>query len=313
MKRATFTDRTNEFVTISTYGEIIRHSVKDSQLLSETLLANAKYDFRDLYIKPDGTIYAVSYSGSLIIIRPNGRMEEHPLTTAIHPFRIFIPSDNALIIAAEQSILLYDDKQQKVVKTMPLQFSTKVAGNKDDEVVLFDQAGKMYLIDKTLSTITSQSLPFLQPVMSYIYQTNTGRAAYGTVDGTIYYFDSKGKMQKLVGHRSRVSRLKFYEDQLLSVSYDGTARFWDVASEKIEPITLLQSDQWIISSSYGSNRDYAWTGDANGNLTLTLIQPDLMAQNVQNSLKRDFTQEEWAYYIGSKIPYESFLSKRKGL
>ena len=313
MKRATFTDRTNEFVTISTYGEIIRHSVKESQLLSETLLANAKYDFRDLYIKPDGTIYAVSYSGSLIIIRPNGRMEEHPLTTAIHPFRIFIPSDNALIIAAEQSILLFDDKQQKVVKTMPLQFSTKVAGNKDDEVVLFDQAGKMYLIDKTLSTITPQSLPFLQPVMSYIYQTNTGRAAYGTVDGTIYYFDSKGKMQKLVGHRSRVSRLKFYEDQLLSVSYDGTARFWDVASEKIEPITLLQSDQWIISSSYGSNRDYAWTGDANGNLTLTLIQPDLMAQNVQNSLKRDFTQEEWAYYIGSKIPYESFLSKRKGL
>ena len=312
-KRSTFIDRPNDFVTISTYGEIVRHSMKQNQLYSETLLSNEKYDFRDMYIRPNGTIYAVSYTGCLIIIRPNGKIEEHSLPTAIHPFRIFIPSDNSLIITAEQSLLLFDEKQLKVVKTMPLNFSTKVAGNKDDEVILFDQTGKMYTVDKTLSTITPQALPFLQPVMSYIYQTSTGRAAFGTVDGTIYYFDSKGKMQKLIGHRSRVSRLKFYNDQLLSVSYDGTARFWDLSSEKIAPITLLQSNQWIISSAYEDNSEYAWTGDANGNLTLTLIQPDLMAQNVQNSLKRDFTQEEWAYYIGSKIPYESFLSKRKGL
>ena len=313
VKRVSLEDHPNEFVTASTYGEIIRHSIKQSQLQSETLLSNEKYDFRDIYIRPNGTIYAVSYTGSLVVIQPNGKVEDHLLPTAIHPFRIFIPSENSLIITAEKSIMLFDEKQQKVVKTLPLQFSTKVAGNKDDEVVLFDLTGKMYIVDKTLSTITPQPLPFLQPVMSYIYQSSTGRAAYGTVDGTIYYFDSKGKMQKLVGHRSRVSRLKFYNDQLLSTSYDGTARFWDVSSEKIDPITLLQSNQWIISSSFGNDRGYAWTGDANGNLTLTVIQPDLMAQNVKNGLKRDFTQEEWAYYIGSKVPYESFLSKQKGL
>lgn len=309
MKESKISGSANDFITVSTYGEISRHSMRQDQLHSVSLMADEKYDFRDVTIGGDGTIYAISYTGMLVIGHPNGRIEELPLPTAVHPFHIFDRYDNTLLITAEQSVLLFDTSQRKVVKTLPLHFNASMAGARNDEILLFDQTGKMYAVDKNVSTITPQSLPFLQPVMSYVYQQSTGRSAYGTIDGTIYYFDAKGKMQRLVGHRSRVSRLNFYKDQLFSTSYDGTVRFWNITSEKIEPTTVLQSDQWIISSSFDENNIYSWTGDLNGNLTQTLIQPELMAENVRKSLKRNFSQEEWAYYIGNNIPFESFISK----
>lgn len=308
MKQSIVPGRTNEFITVSTYGEISRNRLNKDQLSSEQLFADEKYDFRDLYIDKDGTIYAVSFNGVLIERRTNGRVEEYPLSTAIHPFRLFKRQDNTLLITAEQSVMLFDVNQHKIVKTLPLHFSTSVAGIRNDEIVLFDQTGKMFVVDKDVNTITQQTLPFMIPIMSYGYQPSTGRSAFGAIDGTIYYFDSDGKMQRLVGHRSRISRLNFNNDQLFSTSYDGTVRFWNITSEKIEPTTVLQSDQWIISSAFdGTN--YSWTGDLNGNLTQTLIQPEMMAENVHKSLKRNFTQEEWIYYIGNNIPYESFISK----
>jgi hypothetical protein len=36
----------------------------------------------------------------------------------------------------------------------------------------------------------------------------------------------------------------------------------------------------------------------------------MMVQRIKSKLKRDFTQNEWNYYIGEKIPYESFLSPK---
>ena len=54
-----------------------------------------------------------------------------------------------------------------------------------------------------------------------------------------------------------------------------------------------------------------WTGDKEGNLTLTFIMPQIMADEVHKKLTRNFTHEEWAYYIGNKIPYETFISKAK--
>jgi hypothetical protein len=34
----------------------------------------------------------------------------------------------------------------------------------------------------------------------------------------------------------------------------------------------------------------------------------MMVDIIRNKLKRDFTKEEWNYYIGDKVPYESFRS-----
>jgi hypothetical protein len=38
---------------------------------------------------------------------------------------------------------------------------------------------------------------------------------------------------------------------------------------------------------------------------------ELMADKVLANLKRNFTQEEWEYYIGNQIPFETFINKGK--
>jgi len=35
-----------------------------------------------------------------------------------------------------------------------------------------------------------------------------------------------------------------------------------------------------------------------------------MVERIRQKLKRDFTKDEWNYFIGEKIPYESFISTK---
>ena len=309
---------TDNVLTVSTYGEIALHNTSDNQLKSETILADGRYDFRDVAISNDNTFYAISYSGELVKgnlfkgqeSKVKG-LEIIEMPGVVHPYRIFNRPGNLLLITAEQSVVLFDPATQKIVKSLDLDFKANVSGKKKDNIILFDGQGQMYSIDKDLSHITQQPLPFRQPIMSYTYQPESGRSAYGTIDGTIYYIDAQGNMQRLIGHRSRVSRVKFYGDKLYSTSYDGTVRFWNVDNNKIEPITVLNSGQWIISSNFDEEKQQLWTGDKEGNLTLTFIMPQIMADEVHKKLTRNFTHEEWAYYIGNKIPYETFISKAK--
>ena len=67
--------------------------------------------------------------------------------------------------------------------------------------------------------------------------------------------------------------------------------------------------QAIICLSFDKSSRNIWTGDQHGNLTETLVDIPEMAKRLKASLKRDLTREEWNYYIGRSIPYETFKGK----
>ena len=94
-----------------------------------------------------------------------------------------------------------------------------------------------------------------------------------------------------------------------TTSYDGTVKAWDLSNDKIEPMDVINSDSWLMSTSLDGSGNYLWTGDQNGYLTRTLITVSEMAKYIKESVSRNLTQEEWAYYIGHNIPYESFIGK----
>ncbi len=299
----------SSFIAISTYGQITKNTMLNGQLQSKTILADSRYDFRDLLLGDDDKIFALSYNGHLLSGQP-GQLVDYPLTGANNCFRLFRFNKEYLTVVSEQCVYLIDANTMKTVKTLPLNFKTHVAGEKRDMLCLFDEKGQMYTVNENLTKITQQALPFRQPIMSYTYQWATGKEAYGTCDGVIYLRDNKGTLSKLVGHRSRVSRVKFAGDLLYSTSYDGTVRFWNINSEKIEPMTILKSNQWVICFAVDDTKNFIWTGDQKGSVNQTMISVDLMAEKVHNNLKRDFTAEEWSYYIGNNVPYESFKAKR---
>ena len=99
-------------------------------------------------------------------------------------------------------------------------------------------------------------------------------------------------------------------NRLFSSSYDGTINLWIATSEKIEPITLYTSKNWILYFTYDRSKNYLWLGDQKGNLSQVLISVPMMVDRIKHNLKRNFTKDEWNYYIGEKIPYESFISPK---
>lgn len=297
------------FMSISTYGEIMRHTKVNDNLKTSTVYSNKDLDFRDIYINKERTFYAVSHTGQLVVSKENGKVHVVNIDGAIHPFRIFTIKEDELIVTAEQSVHIIDARTLRPIRTLPLGFKTSIAGWKNGQIVLFDRSGNMYLLNKDISKAVKQPLPFKGRVMSYNYNSQTKQQAFGMYDGTIYYFEPSGKMHKLVGHNSRVSRINYDRTRLYSSSYDGTVKFWNISSEKIEPINIINSRQWIISLSFDLTKKFVWTGDQNGNLTETMIDVAEMAKRVKANLKRNLTHEEWNYYIGKNIPYETFIGK----
>lgn len=311
--KTTIIPGTKSFMSISTYGEIMKHTETNGTLKTNTVFSNNSYDFRDIYFTQERTFYAVSHTGHIVVSKENGPVHVFSIDGAVHPFRTFQLNDDEIVITAEQSVHVLDARTLKPVRTLPLTFKTSVAGWKNGQVALFDQTGNMYLLDKGITKATKQSLPFKGRVMSYNYNSITNQQAFGMYDGTIYYFEPSGKMHKLVGHNSRVSRINFDQTRLYSSSYDGTVKYWNIKSEKIDPIDIINSRQWIISLSFDLSKKFIWTGDQNGNLTKTMIDISEMAKRVKANLKRNLTREEWNYYIGKNIPYEEFVGKEAKL
>ena len=73
--------------------------------------------------------------------------------------------------------------------------------------------------------------------------------------------------------------------------------------EQIKPITLFQSGSWLTDFIFGTDKNYIWTGEHNGTVTEYLISLPKIAQRLRQNVKRNFTREEWNYYVGKGIPY----------
>ena len=44
-------------------------------------------------------------------------------------------------------------------------------------------------------------------------------------------------------------------------------------------------------------------GEHDGTITLSLISLPKIAQRLRQNVRRNFTQDEWNYYVGKGIPY----------
>ena len=101
----------------------------------------------------------------------------------------------------------------------------------------------------------------------------------------------------------QVTKLKFNGKRLYSSSYDGKLLFWMTNDQQIKPITLFQSSSWLTDFVFSTDKDYIWTGEQNGTVNEYLISLPKIANRLSQKVKRDFTQEEWKYYVGKGIPF----------
>lgn len=298
----------NRLVSVSNYGEILLNERRGNQLKTTALYNNPDYDFRDvIIIKNSGNIYAVSRTGHLVVIAQNSKAPVViPLENIVHPMRVHDINENNLLIIGESSIGVLDMKRNIITSVKQLPFKVTMGSRKNGLPLLFDNQGRMHLVSG-FDNITTERVPVEGKVTAFCESKNTGMEAYGMIDGTIWLKDKNGKMQKLIGHLSRISKMKMNGRRLYSSSYDGSVNLWICDNDKIEPMPLLQTDNWIMHFQLDSTKETFWMCDAKGNLTAVNISINKMVEAMKKQLKRNLTTEEWNYYIGQNVPYETFI------
>jgi WD40 repeat protein len=307
VSRVEWNKEKKQLVSVSTYGEIFTHERQNGQLVSHRLFKDNNYDFRDAYTSyTNGTIYAISRTGNLVILR-SGKTEIFPLNQVAKPFGLNnMNNEKQLLIVGEKSLALLDLSTDKIIGTRQLDFQIKCVGRVDNKPLLFDDQGRMHVVN-SLNDLETSVVPVPGRITSFASSKNQHLSAYGTMDGTIYLIDGSGAVRQLVGHRSRVTKIKFNGNRLYSSSYDGQLLFWAVNANQIRPITLFQSNSWLLDFTYDTDKDFIWVGDANGNLTENLISMKMIQERLRKNLGRNFTQDEWDYFIGKSIPFRSLI------
>ena len=298
----------DRLLTVSTYGEIFAHSEQDGQMHTTRLMSDKHYCFRDVFTAKNGKAYAISHTGHLVII-DGDKTRVIYLEDVARPFSLQNVNDSRqLLIIGENSIALLDLATERVIGTRRLDFSVACTSRRDYKPLLFDHHGGMHLFN-SLDNISNEQVPAQGQVTAFASSKNEHLSAYGMSDGTIWLIDSsrtdKSHMtHKLVGHLSQVTKMKFNGKRLYSCSYDGKLLFWLTNDAQIKPITLFQSGSWLTDFHFSSDKDYIWTGEHNGTITQFLISLPKIAQQLRKNVKRNFTQEEWNYYVGRGIPYK---------
>lgn len=299
----------NMMVTASDYGEIMIHQKFGDKLRSSLIFNDKQYDFRFLTVSQLGDILAVSRTGHLIIIRNLKAKTIIPLEMINHPTRIDMMNNGEYyLVSGENTLALLDGKTYKLISFRELDFRITSASRVDYKPLLFDDKGKMHVVE-SIDKINTTVIPVSGKVTSYASSKTSKLQAYGMNDGTIYLIDKHGKITRLQGHRSRVSKIKINNTDLYSSSYDGLLNLWVTTNEKIEPMTLFSTGSWIYTFTFDNSKNSVWTGDQRGNITEATISVPLMKERLQKKIKRDFTSDEWNYFIGQNVPYEPFIHK----
>ena len=294
--------KSGNLLTVSTYGELFSHSIHDNRMKTDRLINDRQYCFRDVYASKSGKCYAISSTGHLVIV--DGSSSRVMIVEKIDkPFSLQDMNDGKqLLVIGENSVALLDINTDRILGTRRLPFRIMYSSRRDYCPLLFDNRGGMHLV-KSLADITNERTGLEGQVTAFASSKNEHLAAYGMYDGTIWLINSSGKKNKLVGHLSQVTKLKFNGKRLYSSSYDGKLLFWMTNDQQIKPITLFQSSSWLTDFVFSTDKDYIWTGEQNGTVNEYLISLPKIANRLSQKVKRDFTQEEWKYYVGKGIPF----------
>lgn len=288
-------------LTAGTYGEFFVNRIKGSEIQTTRLINDRNYCFRSVYAAESGRNYAVSHTGHLVIVDGN-ETKVIFLDYVTRPFSLEPWGQGTLLVIGENGMALLDLATDRIISTRPLDFRVICTGRRDNKPLLFDDRGYMHLVNG-LNQMTNEKIPVPGQISAYDNSPKERLTAYGMSDGTIWLIDGSGKTHKLVGHLSKVTKIRMNGSRLYSSSYDGRLLFWKTGDMQIKPITLFQSSSWLTDFTFSSLKDYIWTGEQNGTVSEYLISLPKIAHRIRQNVKRDFTQQEWDYYVGKGIPY----------
>lgn len=257
--------------TCGRYGEVVKWEKTTDGYDTEILYSNPEDDFRGAFLDANHVLHALTYAGKTVTFN-------HPLET-------------------------HDIGKKKCVALLPT-----LSG-----IWLLTQDGQLYDLKGNVLPVSYKADRMCGNVTVTAITTDItkGVTAWGYDDGNILLTDSQGNLlKKLTGHRAGITGIAIQDGRLYSCSRDRTLRIWNLREERTEPVTALQVNAWLLCLTMSPDCKQLFTGDSDGYLYRLSISPDDMAETIRKRLSRNFTPQEWRYYIGDGVPYETFTDKR---
>ena len=303
----------------------------------QTIFNDPHYLFRDVCIS-NGFILALDVSGTLVKTsltstndkrtnndfaekgpRPAQRIKDDAVVS-----RKYLPMSNMpqerwshllqndeskIIAVGEHQVVWLDASGNNILHTHSITDEISEAGVFENTLVIFTKTGKLLtFIDGKPSVNTRISLPRNNPVSYYYYMKGKGMHILGTEDGDVLLYDKDHKYVKsLVGHSGAITHMEHLGWCLATSSYDHRICLWNLEdlNTQIAPIEV-HYNKWPLS--FTTNRDN-WTlivGLADGEIQSLHISVEDNKDNVHDHIERDFTPQEWKYYIGEGVKYRRF-------
>lgn len=295
-------------VSASKYGELFLWKISRNDLIRQRVLVNhPDYDFRNVRVNPAAnTFIALSYNSKLVCIDREGTLSEIQLPIE-EPIGLERMSDQLYIASKKGDLLKMDPDRSTFTPVYKHQHPITAFTGTQGGLMLGDNQGGIYLVDEQ-GKATLQGKTIQQPVTYIQSDPKTEILAIGYKNGLVVVSNPKnGTSQELVGHISAITEIRFMNGKLFTSSYDGSIRLWNMDNEnKIGSSIVYQSSAWIHTFVSTPNGEQIFTGDEQGNLSSVSISPEHMATEIKKHLTRNFTQEEWDYYIGELSKYETY-------
>lgn len=294
------------YCSVSDYGEIRRWQEKNEEVVDVRLLfADPTCSFRDICIDGQNRLYALAYDGRLVVLDGDSRPQTILLPETKGWMRV-CPFDGNLLLASATHLYIYDTDSRAIAQAIPLAQPLSALGFRNGHWLAFGKNGGLWIVG-TDGTLTPQDRWGDEEVTSYVWSDSQQIAAIGTESGDIYLTDSLGNtIRRLVGHRSRITQLCFRGNYLYSASYDCLVNLWNVSASRQEAVSLHQFSAWV-RSLYLSQDNILWVGDESGSVSRLVTSPVDMVTKIRSRLKRDFTDDEWDYYVGAGVPRRAVL------
>lgn len=324
------------FIAVTDYGEVVRLSVNEqdnggSYTIRQLMKDNTRV-FRDACMVKD-RIYLLDTKGIILSVdangsetnreklqtphinlnnmgksRPGNKVLREPFATDVWMHLEQMKGGN-LMAAGKRQLAWVNPQSGEVLKTYRTDNEITALGTCEDLTLVFCKNGELISFNEEMQPVNGiLQMPKQHDVTYYYYQKDARRHYIGTDIGDIFLYDHSGKyLTTLFGHSGRITGIDLNGPHLVSSSYDKNVCIWDITD-----ITALMSPikigfiQWPLCFALDKPAQTLRVGLANGNIETVRISVANNRASTHKNITREFTPQEWDYYIGNNVPFINF-------
>ena len=311
-------DGTRWILGVTDYGEVILYN--DAREHHQFNVDNAP--FRGVAMLSANRYAALTSDGKVVVMEFSGARNPQMKVVGVIKLGagvwkgICAMGKNILAVMSNNSLVWLDGRSMGVKAVNKLEPRLHTLGSEVETGILhlFGTHGLHYVASvSNLGQCQRSDLTAVKElVTSYYHNNQNGSHLLGTESGEIYVIDRNGRvMSTMSGHTGAITSIKALKQSVVSTSYDHTMRFWSFASmTSIAESIEFRFESWPLSFVVDNDSQMIWIGNEAGKMNRFCTSATKNAIATQALLNREFTKDEWNYYIGKSVPYRTFMKTK---